>query len=154
MFAERFKDSELADEIRAWNLPIASHHRKCYGNGFMLLGDAASLIDPLSGEGVGNAMISAKLAAEVTVEALSKGDFSEGFLKEYDRRLWEKIGDEIKTSYKIQKLGKKFPFLIDKLLVRASKNEDYRKKVEKLLPYTGGREEIGSVEFLDDLKKD
>jgi len=152
LFAGRFKDAELVGPIVGWNLPIASYHRKCYGNGFMLLGDAASLIDPLSGEGIGNAMISGKIAAQVAVEAIEKNDFSEKFFKKYDNLLWDTIGDEIKTSYRIQKLGKMFPNLIDKLLVKASKDEDFRKRVEKLLPYTSGRKEIGSEEFLEELR--
>src|SRR3990172_5525302 len=50
LFSDLFKNAELVGEIRAWNLPVASYHRKCHGNGWMLLGDAAALIDPLSGE--------------------------------------------------------------------------------------------------------
>lgn len=154
LFVERFRDAQLADEIRAWNLPIASYHRKCYGNGFLLLGDAASLIDPLSGEGVGNAMISGQIAAKIAIEAIEKGDYTETFLERYDKLLWEAIGDEISTSYKIQRLGKKMPFMIDRLIGKASKNESFRKRVERLLPYTGGRKEIGSKEFLEELASD
>ena len=151
LFRERFKDAELVGPIVGWNLPIASYHRKCYGNGFMLLGDAASLIDPLSGEGVGNAMISGKLAAQIAAEALESRDYSENFLQKYDKMLWDEIGDEIKTSYRVQRLGKRFPHLIDKLMVKATQDEEFRKRVEKLLPYTGGRKEIGSAEFIKEL---
>ncbi len=148
LFKDRFADAQPVEDVRGWTLPIASYHKKIYGNGFLLLGDAASLIDPLSGEGVGNAMISAKVAAEVVVEALNEGKYDEKFLKRYDKRLWDIISDEIKTSTKLQVLGKKHPNLIDKLLVKASKSESFRKEVEQLLPYTGGRKKIGSVGFL------
>jgi geranylgeranyl reductase family protein len=148
LFKERFKDAVEVSPIVGWNLPVASHHRKCYGPGYLLLGDAASLIDPLSGEGVGNAMISGRLAAQVALEAIKKGDFSEKFLKKYDKELWSAIGDEIKSNYRLQKLGKRFPHLIDKLIVKASQDEGFRKKVEELLPYTGGRKKIGTFEFL------
>jgi len=148
LFAERFRGAQPLEDVKGWNLPIASYHRKCYGSGFLLLGDAASLIDPLSGEGVGNAMISAKIAAQITLEALQKNDFSEKTLKKYDEVLWKAIGPEIKTNYKLQKLGKRFPFMIDRLVVKATKDENFRKKVEQMLPYTGGRKEIGSAEFL------
>ena len=151
LFKERFADATLEGQIVGWNLPVASYHRKCYGNGFMLLGDAASLIDPLSGEGVGFAMISGRTAAMIAAEAIERSDFSEKFLKKYDQDLWNEIGDEIKTSYRVQRLGKRFPHLIDKLLVKATNDESFRKRVEKLLPYTGGRKEIGSSEFLEEL---
>ncbi len=152
LFSERFRDAALEGPIVGWNLPVASYRRKCHGNGFVLLGDAASLIDPLSGEGVGNAMISSKIAAQVAAEALESRDFSEKFLKKYDKLLWNTIGDEIKTSYRVQRLGKRFPNLIDKLLVKASNDESFRQRVEKLLPYTGGREEIASDNFLEELR--
>ncbi|MBI3190198.1 NAD(P)/FAD-dependent oxidoreductase [archaeon] len=151
LFKDRFKDAVPLEDVKGWNLPVASYHRKCYINGLLILGDAASLIDPLSGEGFGNAMISGRAAAQVALEALQKNDFSEKFLKKYDEMVWERIGSEIKTSTKIQKLGKLFPFMIDKLIVKASKDENFRKKVEAKLPYTSGREEIGSLDFLMEL---
>ncbi len=153
LFKDRFLEAQAMEDVKGWTLPIASHHRKCYGNGFMLLGDAASLIDPLSGEGVGNAMISGKVAAEVSVEALEEDRFDEKFLKRYDKRLWDVIGDEIKANTRLQMLGKKHPHLIDKLIVKASKDEGFRKDFEKLLPYTGGRKKIGSAMFLKMLIK-
>lgn len=152
LFKDRFTASKLEGEIRGWSLPIASHHRKCYGPGFLLLGDAASLIDPLSGEGVGNAMISGRVAALVAVEALKKNDSSEKFLKKYDKELWKEIGPEIKANYRLQKLGKRFPHLIDNLITKASKDEKFRKKFEEKLPYTGGRKEMGEKNFLDEIK--
>ncbi len=151
LFKDRFKDAELQGEIKGWNLPVASYHRKCYGAGFMLLGDAASLIDPLSGEGIGTAMISGKVAAMVAIEALGKQDFSENFLKKYDKELWDVIGDEIKANYRLQRLGKMFPHLIDKLIDKASKDESFRKKLESKLPYTGGRKDMGETSFLSEL---
>ncbi len=148
LFKDRFKDAQIVDDVKGWTLPIASHQRKIYGDGFLLLGDAAGLIDPLSGEGVGNAMISGKLAAEIAIDALEKEDFSEKFLKRYDKALWNVIGDEIKTSHRLQVLGKRFPHLIDKLIVKAAEDENFRKEVEKMLPYTGGRKKLGTKDFL------
>lgn len=152
LFKDRFAEAQAMEDVKGWTLPVASHRRKSYGNGFMLLGDAASLIDPLSGEGVGNAMISGKLAAQVSLMALEKTKFDEKVLKKYDKELWATIKDEIKTSYRIQRLGKKFPKLIDKLMVKCTESEEFRKEIEQLLPYTGGRKKIGSVEFLKMLK--
>lgn len=152
LFKDRFAEAQIVDDVKGWTLPIASYHRTCYGDGFLLLGDAASLIDPLSGEGVGNAMISGKTAAQVAIEALEKGRFDGKFLKKYDKLLWDTIKDEIRTSYRIQRLGKKFPHLIDKLMVKCTQSEEFKKEVEQLLPYTGGRKKIGSVEFLKMLK--
>ncbi len=153
LFKDRFEEAQALEDVKGWTIPIASHHRKCYGSGFMLLGDAASLIDPLSGEGVGNAMISGKVAAEVVLEALDEDRFDEKFLKRYDKRLWDVIGDEIKANTRLQVLGKKHPHLINKLIGKAARDERFRKEFEKLLPYTGGRKKIGSAMFLKMLIK-
>jgi len=151
LFSGRFKDAELIRGIKGWALPVASHHRKCYGSGYLLLGDAAGLIDPLSGEGVGNAMISGRIAALTVLEALAQNDVSDDFLKKYDKDLWNVIGPEVKANYRIQRMGKMFPYLIDRLIVKASKDENFRKKFEEKIPYTGGRKEIGEKSFLQEL---
>jgi geranylgeranyl reductase family protein len=153
LFKERFAEAEALEDVKGWNLPLSSHHRKCYGNGFLLLGDAASLIDPLSGEGVGTAMISGKHAAKTVLDALEQGDFSERFLQRYDKNLWEEIEPEIKANYRLQKLGKKFPFLINRLFHKAVKDDKFRQRIEAMLPYTGGRKEMGGESFLDELQK-
>src|SRR3989344_6758830 len=148
LFKERFKNAELEGEILAWNLPLASYHRKCHGGNYMLIGDAAGLIDPLSGEGVGTASISARNASNVMVEALDEDKINDKFLETYEKRLWEEIGPEIKASYRIQRLGKKFPFLLDKVLEKADKNPEFRKKLEAMLPYTEGKQKIGTTQFI------
>ncbi len=152
LFKERFKNAVPLEDVRGWSLPVASHHRKCYGAGYLLVGDAASLIDPLSGEGLGNAMIAGKIAAKIAVEALEKKDFSENFLKKFDTELWNEMGAEVQTSYRLQKLATQFPQLINVLVERAQKDEHFRHEIEKKLPYTKGKEEIASDSFLDKLK--
>ena len=151
IFVDRFKNAELVGDIKGWSLPVASHHKKCHGNGWLLLGDAAALIDPLSGEGVGNAMIAGKIAAQVAVEALEKNDFNEKFLERYDKLVWDVVGPEVETNYRLQKLAKRFPFLIDKLMVRANKDEKFRARIEKLLPYTSTRQKIDTDSFVNEL---
>ena len=50
---ERFADAHMVDEMRGFGLPLGSQKRTLSGDRFMLIGDAASLIDPITGEGVG-----------------------------------------------------------------------------------------------------
>lgn len=110
-FRERFADATPMEEPAGWNLPVGSLHRKNYGNGFLLLGDAAGLIDPFTGEGIGNAMYSGKFAAQTAREAIEANDFSKTFLRRYDENLWAEIGDELQVSTKLQKLGRIRPLL-------------------------------------------
>ena len=120
-FAERFKDATPLEEPRGWNLPVGSLHRKSYGNGFMLLGDAAGLIDPFTGEGIGNALYSARIAIETAKKAIDSNNFSESFLAEYDKILWNEIGDELKVSTKLQRIGR-IRFLLNFVINKAARS--------------------------------
>jgi len=52
-------------------------------NSFIAIGDAAATANPIHGGGIGSAMLSAKIASEVIVEALEKSDTSLGSLWSY-----------------------------------------------------------------------
>ena len=104
-FAARFAGARALEPARGWSLPVGSKRRPCSGAGFMLLGDAAGLIDPFTGEGIGNALFAAKLAVEVAVEALAAGDTGASRLASYERRVWQVLGDELATSERIRHLA-------------------------------------------------
>lgn len=110
-YAHRFKDARPLEDPVGWNLPVGSTRRKSYGNGVLLLGDAAGLIDPFTGEGIGNALYSARFAIEAAKEAIAARDYSAAFLKRYEDRLWDALGDELATSTRMQKLGRWRPLL-------------------------------------------
>lgn len=105
LFKERFKKSKMRGAIKGWGLPLGSHQRKCVGNGWLFLGDAASLIDPFTGEGIGNALYSGKIAEEVILKALKRKRYSEGALKKFEERLWNDLKPELKTSYDLQRMA-------------------------------------------------
>ncbi len=105
-FKERFAKARPQEKPVGWNLPVGSKRRRSYGNGFLLLGDAAGLIDPFTGEGIGNAMYSGKYAVERAAEAIEANDFSSDFLSVFEDRLWALIGNELNVSSKLQKIGR------------------------------------------------
>lgn len=53
-------------------------------SGFMLVGDAARLINPLTGAGIVHACLSGKLAGETAAEAVRRGDTGEQSLQRYE----------------------------------------------------------------------
>jgi flavin-dependent dehydrogenase len=60
--------------------PMARRTRRQAGAGFLLVGDAAGFLDPLTGEGVFRALRGAELAAEAAERALARPDgFPEGY---------------------------------------------------------------------------
>ncbi len=64
-------------------------------DGMMLVGDAARMIDPLTGGGIANGCIAGKICGEVAAEAAQRGDASKEFLQKYEKgwraRLEEKL---------------------------------------------------------------
>jgi menaquinone-9 beta-reductase len=67
-----------------------SSTRRVAGDGVLLVGDAAGLAWPESGEGIRTAVESALLAARVVVEA--RGDYGAARLEPYRQRLEERFG--------------------------------------------------------------
>ncbi len=57
-----------------------------YFDGGLLIGDAGSFVDPMTGEGITPAMESALIAAPVIENALSAGKFDSAFLSSYESR--------------------------------------------------------------------
>ncbi len=109
---ERFKDAELEGKVTGFGLPLGSKKRQISGDHFMLVGDAGHLIDPLSGEGIGNAIYSGFIAAEQVQECLAENDFSAQFMKAYDVRVARVLGKEMQLSYSLQKMMAR-PWLVN-----------------------------------------
>jgi len=145
-FRSRFKQSSALTEIAAWNLPVASIHRKNYGPGFMLTGDAAGLIDPFTGGGIDNAMISGKLAAQTAKQAIDQNSFDEEMMAEYDRILWAKIGKELQTSTLLQKIGQN-RFLFNLVLRKAANNPDVKELISDMMANKVSRRKLANPLF-------
>lgn len=58
-----------------------------FGNGIMITGDAAMLVNSLHREGSNHAILSGRAAGETAIEAHNKGDFSSRVLNRYRERL-------------------------------------------------------------------
>ncbi len=123
IFKARFKDAKRVTEIKSWMLPFASKRVKIAFDGCVLVGDAASLIDPFTGEGIGNALTSGKYAAQAIVKAFEANDFSEKSLSSYSEELFGHIGNEVDTNYKIQKLSRN-PMLLNLVIGKARRSKD------------------------------
>jgi digeranylgeranylglycerophospholipid reductase len=67
---------------------------KSIADGLLLVGDAARVIDPITGGGIANGCIMGKFAGEVLGDCVQAKDFSEAALKPYER-LWR---DELENK--------------------------------------------------------
>jgi len=96
-YGERLRGKRRVGEFRGWRIPCGSQAMDNYVSGCLLIGDAGSMVMPLTGEGIGPAMLTAKMAAELCKEAMDKGDFSADMLKEYPKRRDEKYAAKYKS---------------------------------------------------------
>ena len=145
-FKDRFAYAKPIEKPKGWNLPMGSLHRKNHGNGFMLLGDAAGLIDPFTGEGIGNAMVSAKHAIITANKAIDENDLSENNLSEYDKNLWDEIGPELRVSTKLQKLARS-KFLLNFVINRAARNDELKNIIGGMLANEIPRTDLANPAF-------
>ena len=124
----RFTNATMQSEMQGWGLPLGSLRRKLSGNNFILAGDAGSLIDPFTGEGIGNALYSGMHAAEIAARATTEKKFDERFLASYDEMIYNGLKDELRLSYGIQKLAKK-AWLFNFVVGKAIKNKMLRETI-------------------------
>ncbi len=80
-----------------------------------LLGDAAGLVDPLTGEGIYNAILSARLAAPVIEEALLSNETE---LIDYQRAVEKEIYPEMKVANFLSKVFVRLPLIVFEALNR------------------------------------
>jgi geranylgeranyl reductase family protein len=92
----RFKNAIPLETAQGWGLPLASLKRKIAGDGWLLTGDAGSLIYPTTGEGIGPAMMSGYIAAHFIKNAVKKNIFTAESFTNYEREIYKRLNDSIK----------------------------------------------------------
>ncbi len=74
---------------------------KIFGDGILVVGDAAGQVYPMVGAGIYTAMKAGFLAGSVVTEAVSQGDVSENALRKYQERWNVETGQEIAIQRRI-----------------------------------------------------
>ena len=118
----RFKNAIPLEKPKGFGLPLGNRKRKISGNRYLLLGDAAGLIDPFSGEGIGNAIRSGRVAAIHLESCFIQHNFSKTKNKEYDIEIYKRMGTEFKVSKWLQKICK-YPRLFNFIVSKANSNK-------------------------------
>jgi menaquinone-9 beta-reductase len=143
---ERFADAELVGGVKGFGLPLGSKKRPISGEGFMLIGDAASLIDPFTGEGIGNALYSGMFAALQAAKCLQSGDFSAQAMKEYDQVTYGRLWEELKLGHRMQRLVN-YPWLFNLVVNKAQKNTTLRETISCMFDDLDLRERLKNPLF-------
>jgi len=114
-FKERFSGATLVSgSEKGWQLPFGSPRknapsfqpRRSAMAGAMTVGDAASLVDPFSGEGIGNALLTGKLTSTHFDMYLHSDGFPLSAATAYMEDMWNELGGELTNSTKLQRMMK------------------------------------------------
>lgn len=142
----RFANAEPMEDPKGWGLPLGSKRYPLSGDHFLLCGDAGSLIDPFTGEGIGNAMLSGIIAAQTAIEAINKNDFSSGFLHGYDQKIYERLWPELNLSHTLQRLSSR-PYLFNFVVNKALKSKTLRETITCMFEDVDMRKRLSSPGF-------
>jgi geranylgeranyl reductase family protein len=92
---ERLGGARIAGKLEGWPLFTYDADLQIVAERVLLVGDAASLINPVNGEGIQYALSSGRWAAETVNACLDDGDCSRERLVSYERRLRRELRDDM-----------------------------------------------------------
>ena len=95
--------AERLESVRGYRLPMRRPGDRARSGRVLLVGDAAGLVDPLSGDGMYEAFVSARLAAESVLRDELDG---------YERALDRELGRSFAASWKAKYALERFPRLL------------------------------------------
>jgi digeranylgeranylglycerophospholipid reductase len=91
-------------ECRVGALPVCGPNQQNVVDGALLVGDAAGHVHPITGGGMGYAMVCGSIAGKVAAKCVSKGDVSSDRLQEYETKWRKRYGEEFAQSLKLRDL--------------------------------------------------
>ena len=143
---DRFQNARPLEEIRGFGLPAGSKKRILSGDRFILAGDAACLIDPFTGEGIGNALRSGRLAAAHIESAFQVNRFDAGYNKKYDQAVYNSMWRELRLSRVLQMMLY-YPGLFNLVIGKAQKNASVRTLLTSMLDNTDLKSQLVKPSF-------
>jgi flavin-dependent dehydrogenase len=92
-YPQRFGGMVRVGKVRSWSLPLAPAPWRASGPGLLLAGDAGGFIDPLTGEGIWQALFSGICAGRVAAEAVQgPGELRPELCRRFERDCARYIG--------------------------------------------------------------
>ena len=158
-FAERFANCKMVEGTDKGHLiPCGSPRknapsyqpRRFAMSGAACVGDASSWVDPLSGEGLHQALLSGKMLFTHFQRTGNDGtlEFSSQSAHEFQVEMWGLLGPVLSNSYKLQKLVKK-KWLLNWLLRKATRDNKrgkaIRDQLELAVSTKSGQEDMAST---------
>jgi geranylgeranyl reductase family protein len=100
--------------MAAHPIPLPTRHFRISGERVILIGDAAGLADPLSGEGLYGALKSARLAAECINHSLRNSNYN---MMQYTQNIQDTMYPDLRSALYISKLFYSFPWLFHRVFM-------------------------------------
>ncbi len=106
---KRFPNATITYTVYG-GVPTSATLKEIVRDNIMLVGDAARQVNPITGGGIVQGIIAARIAGKLAAEAVKKGQFDAKFLKKYHKE-WDKIlGNTQKVMHSMKE---KFLFMTD-----------------------------------------
>lgn len=115
IISKKFSGAKALSKVEGFGLPLGGEKRTISGPHFLLIGDAAWLIDPLQGHGIDKAMKSGVLAAEQVKTCVQQHNFSAIGMAAYDAAIEQSIGKELKKNLRLMRFFRHRQWLINLL---------------------------------------
>lgn len=116
----RFEHASMQDQLKAYRIPVYNGMKKIYDHRVLLVGDAANMANPFTGEGVGNALRTGRYAAEQIEKCFTEHNFSKAFNRAYYNKIKKIMVPELNTYgflARINKSGRLLKFAINNAFV-------------------------------------
>jgi geranylgeranyl reductase family protein len=94
----RLRHAKMVGKIGSWPLTTYNSSHKIVGDRIMLIGDAAGLVNPLNGEGIQYALLSARWASRVAIASLGKDDLTKEALSPYSDQVEKELRYNVALS--------------------------------------------------------
>jgi geranylgeranyl reductase family protein len=121
--ARRMKDAVRITPVKGFPIRTDFHRSRCLGDRMLVVGEAAGLVNPFTGEGIDYALESARMAAESLTRAFDSGDLSLASLGRYERVLRRRFQLLFRMTHLMRRMYMT-PALLDPLLLACSRWPD------------------------------
>ena len=151
MIAEKLNNAKCTEEHIGF-IPTTGPLERTYGDGIMVIGDAAGQTDPVASEGIRYAMICGEMAGKTASEAVSQEDFGKDFLKRYETEWKEEFGQNFEYPIAARKiLNRSSDSMMNLIMKPLRENESILNGFKNVLK--SGKYPKGPLPFLGDRVK-
>jgi geranylgeranyl reductase family protein len=120
----RLSQARMIGPVRGYPLRTGVGGTVACADNVLVAGEAASLVNPLTGEGIAAALESGELAAQHARHALESGDCSTAALSAYGQELHRRYGRDHRAAQVLRRLLG-FPWVMNRIVRRAQHDPEF-----------------------------